>query len=655
MQTPYTPQPGDAFLIAQTAAAGALSAIVLFRRLRPLPATLLFLVAIWTSVLGADALAVLASLDLYKPTGTGFITSLRVSAGLATLATGIARPRWMVLMAAAGQAALYEIVEMVPESNWELGALHLAWFGLLLGVRQLAAEKEADARAGRRPQALPSHGFLGQDLTLAALAVALGATVSVVVLLRSCDSADEWAYTYQAAVFAKLHAYGRAPPCFAALQNYWIFTSEGRMFSQYTPGWPLFMAPFVTLGAPWLAAPFALGVFVIALARLARRAVAGASCGKSDVVAAAGPIAVLATLGSNTVLLNGGSRFSHIFVCACFAWSVEALAQLATPLTDVRATVRWGAVLGLTTSWLLATRPADGANLGIGILLYFMYALVRGRLPWRGILATILVFVLWGGLSLVILRLQLGKWLTTGYSLTEEFYPWAKLTLSKPKASEIRWGVPIGTGSYCWWPLAPAVGLCGLVAALRGGGRRVAFMLSVGTMFLLTFYAFVEYGRGWDFGYGPRYALPTIVPMGVGTAVAIAPLWAAARRHMHARRALAVGGPVVLAMASAVMGVVRIAPLVYPFNHEELRARNAVNEAIRKQQLTNALVWLEPGATVSDPLDLTQNYPLELYPPPNAILVIDRGEDSKRCVLEQFRGRRSYRTVGTYDTRLVPE
>ena len=103
------------------------------------------------------------------------------------------------------------------------------------------------------------------------------------------------------------------------------------------------------------------------------------------------------------------------------------------------------------------------------------------------------------------------------------------------------------------------------------------------------------------------------------------------------------------------MGVVRIAPLVYPFNHEELRARNAVNEAIRKQQLTNALVWLEPGATVSDPLDLTQNYPLELYPPPNAILVIDRGEDSKRCVLEQFRGRRSYRTVGTYDTRLVPE
>jgi len=655
LQTPYTSHPGDAFLIAQTAAAGAMSAIVVFRRLRPFPATLLFLAAIWTAVLAPDAMGVLASLDLYRPTPTGLITALRVSAGLATLATGAARPRWMVLLAGAGEAALFEIVAVVPDSSWELGVLHLTWFGLLLGVRQLAAEREEDARPGRRTEAQRPRGFLVQDLTLAALAVALAATVSVVVLLRSCDSADEWGYTYQAAVFAKLHAYGRAPPCLAAFRNFWIFTAEGRMFSQYTPGWPLFMSPFVALGAAWLAGPFGLGVYVLGLARLARRAAAGASGGRADVVAAAGPIAVLATLGSTTVLINGGSRFSHIFVCACFAWSVEALAEVTSPRPDVRATVGWGAVLGLATSWLLATRPADGALLGVGIFLYFLYALVRRRLPWRGVLATVVVFALWGGLSLVILRLQLGKWLTTGYSLTEQFYPWAKLALSKPKAGEIRWGVPIGTGSYCWWPLSPSIGLCGLVAALRGSGRPVAFMLSIGTATLLTFYTFVEYGRGWDFGYGPRYALSSIVPMGVGTAVAIAPLWVAARRHLHARRALAVGGPALLAMASALTGIVRIAPLVYPYNHEDLRARNAVNEAIRQQQLTNALVWIEPGTTVSDPLDLTQNYPLDLYPPPDAILVIDRGDDIKRCVRDQFRGRKSYRTVKAPDTRLVPE
>jgi hypothetical protein len=655
VQTPYTPQPGDAFLIAQTAAAGVLTAIVVFRRLRPLPATLLFLAAIWTVVLGPDAMVVLTSLEIYKPTPTGFTTMLRVSAALATLALAVARPRWMVLLGMAGEAALYEIVEVVPDSNIELCALHLAWFGLLLGVRQLVAEKDADARLLRRPGAPRSRGFLVQDLTLAALAVALAATVSVVVLLRSCDSADEWAYTYQAAVFAKLHAYGRAPPCFAAFQNYWIFTSEGRMFSQYTPGWPLFMSPFVAVGAPWLAGPFSLGVFAVGLARLARRAAAGASGGKDDVVAAAGPIAVLAALGSNTVLINAGSRFSHVFVCACLAWSVEALAEVATPRADPRATVGWGVVLGVATSWMLATRPSDGATLGVGILIYFVYALARRRIAWRAALATVVVFALWGGLSLVILRLQLGRWWTTGYSLTEQFYPWAKWAMGKPKAGEIRWAVPIATGSYCWWPLAPSIGLCGLVAALRGGGRRVAFMLSVGTLFLLTFYAFIEYGRGWDFGYGPRYTLPATVPMGVGTAVAIAPLWAAARRHLHAPRALTVGGPVVLAIASALMGIVRIAPLVYPYNHDELRGRNGVNEAVRQEQLTNAVVWIEPGTTVSDPLDLTQNYPLELYPAPDVLLVIDRGDDIKRCVREQFRGRRGYRTVGGYDTRLVPE
>jgi hypothetical protein len=655
LQTPYTPQSADAFLIAQTAAAGVLSAIAIFRPLRPLPATALFLTAIWTAVLAPDALVFLASLELYESAPTGLVTALYVSAGLATLATALARPRWMAILAFAGEAALYEITSRVPDSDRELCALHLAWFGVLLGVRQLVIEREDDSPAGRQPDVLDPRGFLRQDLTLAGVAVALGALVSVVVLVRSCDSADEWAYTYQAAVFARLHAYGKAPACFAAFQNYWVFTSEGRMFSQYTPGWPLFMCPFVALGVVWLAAPFSLGAFVLGLARLARRAAAGASGGRVEVVAAAGPIAALAALGSNTVLINGASRYSHIFVCVCFVWSVEALAQMATPPTNPRATVGWGAVLGLSTSWLVATRPADGAMLGLGIFLFFVYALVRRRLAWRAVVATAVVFVLWGGFSLLILRLQLGKWLTTGYSLTEQFQPWAKFKMSEPKAGEIRWGVPIGTGSYCWWPLAPSVGLCGLVAALRGSGRRVAFMLSMGTLLLLTFYAFVEFGRGWDFGYGPRYALPVIVPMGVGTAVAIAPLWAAARRRLHGRRAIAAGGPALLVVAAAVMGIVRLAPLVYPYNHAELLARNAIKEAAEKQQLTNALVWLEPGATVSDPLDLTQNYPLELYPRPDVIYVIDRGEEIKKCVREQYRGRRSYRTVGPGDTRLVPE
>jgi hypothetical protein len=660
VQTPYTTQPGDAFLIAQTATAGVLSAIAIFRPLRPLTATVVFLTAIWMAVLGPDALVFFANLGLLKSTPTGLVTALRVSAGLATLAVALARPRWMALLAFAGEAALYEITGDVPDSSGELCALHLVWFGLLLGVRQLVVPKEVDAgegiaRDGRPSDVLQRHRFLIQDVTLAALAVALGAIVSVVVLLRSCDSADEWAYTYQAAVFAKLHAYGKAPACFAAFQSYWVFTSEGRMFSQYTPGWPLFMSPFVALGAAWLAAPFGLGLFVLALARLARRAAAGACGGRSKAVAAAGPIAVLAALGSNTVLINGASRYSHIFVCACFAWSVEALAEMATPQASPQAGVGWGAVLGVATSWMLATRPADGSMLGVGIFLYFVYALARRRLAWRSVLATAVAFVLWGGFSLVILRVQLGQWLTTGYSLTEQFQPWSKFTLSAPKAGEIRWGIPLATGSYCWWPLAPSIGLCGLVAALRGGGRRVAFMLSIGTALLLTFYVFVEFGRGSDFGYGPRYALPVIVPMAVGTAVAVAPLWAAAQTRLRARRAIAIGGPALLTIAAAVMGIVRLAPLVYPYNHQEVRARNVVKEAVEKQQLTNALVWLEPGVTVSDPLDLTQNYPLELYPPPDVLYVIDRGEDIKRCVREQYRGRRSYRIVGPNDMRLVPE
>ena len=611
------------------------------------------LAAIWLAATAPDTLGFLASLEIIKSEPTSLATLLRIAACLATVASLLAWPRWTFFVAIAGEAALYYLVAHVPESGQELCALHLAWFGLLLGIRQLAAERETDAPEGQPGESFDSRAFLVQDLILAGLAIAAAAIVSIVVLQRWCDSADEWAYTYQAAVFAKLHAYGKAPPCFSALQMYWVFTSEGRMFSQYTPGWSLFMAPFLSIGVVWLAGPCSLGLLAVAVARLARRAVAGASGGRGDVVVAAGPIAAIALVGSSTVLINGGSRFSHIFVCACFAWSVEALSEMSRPSGHMRSPVGWGVVLGLASAWLLSTRPADGGTLGIGLFVYFVYAVADRRVAWRAMLATVTSFAIWGAFSLVVLRLQLGKWFATGYSLTAQFQAWSRFSMSAPKLGELKWGIPLATGAHCWWPLAPTIGLYGLFAALRREGRRVSFMLVVGTLALITFYSCVEFGRGGDFGYGPRHILPVIVPMAVGTAVALSPLWAAARARVHSHSALALGGPALLAITAAVVGVVRIAPLIYPYNREDVRGRNAIRGAVERDHLTNAIIWLEPGTTVADPRDLTQNYPLELYPPPPVIFAIDTGEDMKRCVREQYPGRKSYRSDSK--AMLVPE
>ena len=651
MRSPYTQSPQDAFIIVQGCTGIALTALIWYRPLRPRVATWLFAAAIWIVATIPEATDFFRSIGWgVPPSALG--TTLRAGAAVAAIAFLVARPHWIGVLGVLGVFASSWLVKNVTESDLELCALHMAWLGALLGLHQLVGDRESEPPPVERP---PESTYFVQDLGLALLAMLLAAIVSSELLMRSCDSADEWAYTYQAAVFAKLRAYGETPRCMEAFRSFWVFSAGGRNFSQYTPGWPIFMAPFVPFRAVWLAAPASLGVLVAGVARLARRAARGAFGGRSREVEAAGVAAALATMTASTMLINGGSRFGHIFVGACFAWSIEALAVLTTPPLDARSQWKWGAFLGLTSSWMLATRPTDGATLGVGLALYFVYAALRMRVPWRGFVATAAAFLAFGGLTLVLLRLQLGKWFTTGYSLTLDYYPWAKFSLSTPKLSEVRWGVPLATGSYCWWPLCPALGLAGLVAALRGEGRRVGFMLALGLAPLLAFYSWSTFGRGIDFGYGPRYELPAIVPMAVGTGVVLAPLWVAARTHVHARRALAIGGPVTLFIAAFAIGIVRLAPLVYPLNRVDLVQRNSVFEAARAAHIDNAIVWLEPHTASSDPLDLTQNYPLELYPAPPVLYAIDRGPEARACVRSMYPHRTQYHTEGTSVVTLVRE
>jgi hypothetical protein len=436
-------------------------------------------------------------------------------------------------------------------------------FGSLLGVHQLIVEIKRDRQGARAPAPFHPNRFVGQDLFLGALSVVLASVVSTFVLLRSCDSADEWSYAWQAAVFANLHAWSKTSPCFSAFQMYWVFTSEGRSFSQYTPGWPLFMAPFAAVGEVWLAGrPSA---WVSWSAEWPRRAAAGASAGNREVVAVAGPIAALVTMAANTVLLNGGSHFSHVFVRACFAWAVESLVAIVTPRPERQETelVAWGVVLGLSSSWLLTTRPGDGGMLGIGLFLAFVIALVCRRLAWKALAGATAAFLLWGGLTLVILHAQLGRWFVTGYSLTSDFHPWAKFALSLPKPNELHGAYPSPPGRTAGGRSRRRSALAGSSRRFARGSRALSFTLVVGTMALLAFYSLSEFGRGWDFGYGPRFELPVIVAMAVGTAVMLGPLFAAARARVHGRRALQQGGPALLVIAGALYGVVRLAPLIY--------------------------------------------------------------------------------------------
>jgi hypothetical protein len=597
MTNPYTQHPLDAFMAAETSVAMAMTAVLLFKRAWPALTRALLFAALFVAVTAPVAGELVHGLGYDWPADR-YLTLLDVAAALATLAMVPASPKWLLGLALVGEYGLYRGTHFLVDQALALSALHVAWIGGLFGFLLLAEDPPREPAPSST-----ERGLLFDDLTLAVVATVLAAVVGTVVLKRQCDSADEWAYTFQASVYAKLHAYSVRPPCYEAFRAFWVFEKDGRLFSQYLPGWPLFMAPFFAAGVFWLAGPCALGVLVVGIARLARRA-AGAS--------------------------------------------VEARATNAERQVRIAGLLA-GVVLGCSLAWLLATRHVDGALLGVGMFLYVLYAFVRGRLHLRTAIATLVPFALFGGLTLVLLRLQLGKWFTTGYSLTEIIHPWNKgaSALSLPKPNEWRWSFPIDAGSYCWWPMAPAIGIAGGLALGRTRERRLAFMMGMGTMMNAGLYALLESCRGWDFGYGPRYHLVVIVPMAVGAAVVFAPMFNAALAHVARYTTLADGGAAALAATAALLGAIRIAPLVYPANTDDIRARNVVFDAIKNDHVSNAVVWVAKGQTVSDPLDLAQNLPIDLYGPQSVFVLRDLADpqlrnEARQCVKDTYPGRTWY-------------
>ena len=653
MPFPYTPNLLDAYMTAQLFVGLLLTAIVWFRPLRPWPSSVLFVAAVWMTVLAPLEPNFLGNLGAMLAVDH-YVWFLRVCAAVATAAMVSARPRWIIALALAGELALWRACGWVKDASFELAALHLVWLGVLLALHLRFADRSPFATA--RPLPLPTTARKWDDVAIFVGASALAMAVCAFVLAKQSGSGDEWANTYQADLFAHLRAYGTPPPCPRLQQNFWIFFYMGRSFSQYTPGWPLVMAPFQRFHAVWMANPLVLGVMAIGVARLARRAAAAGIAGVGEVTAsnvrAAGIIAaIMATTGAS-MLLNGASRYPHPMVCACFAWSIESLCAMSSPDTPARAKWRAGLVFGTATSLLLATRPVDGALLGVGIFAYFAWALVRRRLGRTPVATAAVAFAAWAALTLVILRLQLGAWFQTGYQITSLFHPWATPTFHAAQPDELRHIVPLATGAFMWWPASPAVGVAGILC-MRGRARPIAFMFGVATCLLLALYFFASFGHAPATGYGPRLHLALVVPMAVGGAVIVAPLWAAAMRRSGARTALARGGPATLALFAIVAGVLRIAPVVYPPAQDEMHKKLAPFRAIARKKLHHAVVTVTRGEVYFDPMDLVQNLPTEAEPD---VLLLHQFEGPElECGRRRYDDRAWYHAEGLDEVLLTPQ
>ena len=570
---------------------------------------------------------------------------LQVSATLATLGALLEGIRGLGLFAAVGQLCLWALGWYLRESSYELVAAHLVECGLLLGFVGLRTR-------ARTLEPARTRSFVRQDMAVFAVSVAVAAVASRWTFGGFVFNGDEVANSFQANVYGHLRAYAPLPPCPSMFENYWVFRYEGRAFSQYTPGWPLFMALFQRLDIIWLAGPTMAGIVAVAVARLSRRVAWGLG-GTADqaarIVRLAGPLGAASAVLGPSLLMNGASRFSHTMVCACFAWAVEGLCVVSEPALSQRRAWGYGFLLGAAASLGLATRPADGGFLGVGVFVYFVWALVRGRIGFRAVSGTVLGFLFFGGLTALILRLQLGRWFETAYSISRSVHPEAGLVLSAPAPHQLKFAIPLAAGSYCFWPASYALGLGGLLQAIAGRERRVVFVLAVSVAALVGFYSFVEFGRYSYDGLGPRYVLPTVVMLAPGGAALLAP------PIVRLTSAFARGTPLLgrprtalsaaLALAALVVGVYRIAPLVYPVARAENVNATAPLRAAAKLGLKNAIVILEPGKLPADWWNLAQNPPLD--PDPDVLFLTRRSDADEACAREHFPGRTWYRAGKT--------
>src|SRR5215813_7377104 len=132
------------------------------------------------------------------------------------------------------------------------GALRTEWLSgtaIVVGagvIYEIVSRRRAFSlpRPPRPPEAL-----------IAIAALVLYAVIAAFIFQRRPILIDEIALVHQAEIFASGHLWLPAPQhpeFFSTLQ---MVTSNGRVYSQYPPGGPAMLVPFVFLHATWLAGP----------------------------------------------------------------------------------------------------------------------------------------------------------------------------------------------------------------------------------------------------------------------------------------------------------------------------------------------------------------------------------------------------------------
>ncbi len=187
---------------------------------------------------------------------------------------------------------------------------------------------------------------------------------------------DEIAQLIQARIFADGQLYRDVAqyPEFFSLQH--IVEADGKWFSQFPPGWPLMMTPFVLLGVGWLSGPVWTSLSVLVFWGIARHVTA---------TAAQALAAVLLFMAAPFVVFMGSSHMNHVGALFWFLCAIYALIRLQQAAAT---NVRWSLLLGLSLGALATVRPLDAAAAALPAGIWILWRAVHNRARWSDVVSS---------------------------------------------------------------------------------------------------------------------------------------------------------------------------------------------------------------------------------------------------------------------------
>jgi Dolichyl-phosphate-mannose-protein mannosyltransferase len=261
-----------------------------------------------------------------------------------------------------------------------LGAVVLALLGLGLSIQATGLV----SRLAALPGALTAHW---RGMALVVSVAGFAGSLAVVWALRAFpNSADEYAYLFEAHTFLAGRLWNPLPPLHEFFSFLHISEADGKWVALYPPGWSMLLAGVRLFAVPfWLACPLAGMVLLFAVFKLGQR---------QD-----GPLGGILALSfvalSPFFLFNAGSYFTHVPAAAAgalFCW-------MAADFLDQPRFSR-GFLAGVALGILGLMRVFDPLLFGLPFLFAFVWrarrrhyvlapSIIFGGLPF---LAALLLF-----------------------------------------------------------------------------------------------------------------------------------------------------------------------------------------------------------------------------------------------------------------------